>query len=164
MLLKVAAGEGPPLWRRALAEGLGTGLLAAVVVGSGIAAQRLSPHDIGIELLENAVATAAGLAVLILIFGPVSGAHFNPVISLADWLLGRRAGTGLRAAEIFVLCLVGRTDGGRDGSGEGSVSAVVGLDVGVLSSVEGVAGSWAQAVSKQRKNMAAISRVLTLPV
>jgi len=89
-----------PLWRRAVAEALGTGLLVTVVVGSGIAAQRLSPHDVGIQLAENAVATAAGLAVLIAILGPVSGAHFNPVISLADWLLGRGTGTGLRPVEL----------------------------------------------------------------
>ena len=80
------------LWRRVLAELLGTGLLVMVVVGSGIAAQRLSPDDVGLQLLENAAATAVGLYVLILVFGPVSGAHFNPVVSLADALLGRRSG------------------------------------------------------------------------
>lgn len=80
------------LWRRMLAELLGTGLLVTVVVGSGIAAQRLSPDDVGLQLLENAAATAVGLYVLILVFGPVSGAHFNPVVSLADALLGRRSG------------------------------------------------------------------------
>jgi glycerol uptake facilitator-like aquaporin len=80
------------LGRRALAEALGTGLLVAVVVGSGIAAQRLSPGDTGLQLLENAAATAAGLFVLILMLGPVSGAHFNPVVSLADAWLGRRSG------------------------------------------------------------------------
>ena len=77
------------------AELLGTGLLVTVVVGSGIAAESLSPHDVGLQLLENSLATAFGLAVLILVFGPVSGAHFNPVVSAADWLLGRRRGTGL---------------------------------------------------------------------
>jgi glycerol uptake facilitator-like aquaporin len=87
------------LRRRLLAEFLGTGLLVAVVVGSGIAAQSLS-SDIGLDLLENAVVTAAGLAVLILVFGPISGAHFNPVVSLADWFLGRRSGTGLAASEV----------------------------------------------------------------
>lgn len=88
-----------PLPRRALAELLGTALLVAVVVGSGAAAQTLS-RDTGLQLLENAVATAAALPVLILIFGPVSGAHFNPVVSVADWLLGRRAGTGIRARDL----------------------------------------------------------------
>lgn len=88
------------LSRRLLAEFLGTGLLVAVVVGSGIAAQQLSPNDVGLQLLENSMATVFGLTVLILWFGPVSGAHFNPVVSIADWLLGRRAGTGLSATDV----------------------------------------------------------------
>ena len=78
----------PPLWRRAVAELLGTGLLVAIVVGSGIAAQQLSPNDVGLQLLQNSTATVLGLTVLILVLGPVSGAHFNPVVSLADWILG----------------------------------------------------------------------------
>ena len=77
-----------PLWRRLLAEFLGSAFLAAVVIGSGIAAQRLSPDDTGLELLENAAATAAGLFAIILMFGPVSGAHFNPVVSFADAVFG----------------------------------------------------------------------------
>jgi arsenate reductase len=76
------------LARRASAEAVGTLLLVAVVVGSGIAAQRLSPGDPGLELLENALATGAGLVALILAFGRVSGAHFNPVVTLADRILG----------------------------------------------------------------------------
>lgn len=82
--------EPAPLWRRASAELLGTGLLVAVVVGSGIAAQHLSPNDVGLQLLENSLATALGLTVLILIFQTVSGAHFNPIVTLADRLLGTR--------------------------------------------------------------------------
>ena len=74
--------------RRLAAEFLGSAFLAAVVIGSGIAAQRLSPGDTGLELLENAAATAAGLFAVILMFGPVSGAHFNPVVSFADAALG----------------------------------------------------------------------------
>jgi len=89
-----------PLGRRLLAESAGTALLVAVVVGSGIAAQQLSPNDVGLQLLQNSTATVLGLAVLILLFGPVSGAHFNPVVSAADWLLGRRAGTGLSACDV----------------------------------------------------------------
>ncbi|PXW31749.1 UNVERIFIED_CONTAM: glycerol uptake facilitator-like aquaporin [Williamsia faeni] len=89
-----------PLGRRLLAEFVGTALLVTVVVGSGIAAEQLSPGDIGLQLLENSTATAFGLAVLILLFGPVSGAHFNPVVSAVDWVLGRRAGTGLPAADV----------------------------------------------------------------
>jgi arsenate reductase len=76
------------LRRRLLAEFLGAAFLTAVVVGSGIAAQRLSPGDIGLELLENAAATAAGLYTIILMFGPVSGGHFNPVVSLVDASFG----------------------------------------------------------------------------
>ena len=83
------------LARCLLAEFIGSALLVAVVVGSGIAAAQLSPNDVGLQLLENSVATALGLGVLILMFGPVSGAHFNPVVSLSDWVLGRRRGTGI---------------------------------------------------------------------
>jgi len=82
-------GSAPPaLARRALAEFVGTALLLAAIVGSGIAAQRLSPHDIGLQLLENAAATATALAAIIAALGPVSGAHLNPAVTLADGLLG----------------------------------------------------------------------------
>jgi arsenate reductase len=88
------------LIRRASAEFAGTGLLVAAVVGSGIAATRLSPYQVGLQLLENALATALALAALILTFGPVSGAHLNPVVSLVDSWRGRRTGTGLTATEL----------------------------------------------------------------
>jgi glycerol uptake facilitator-like aquaporin len=88
------------LWRRLVAEFLGTGLLVTVVVGSGIAAQQLSPGDVGLELLENSTATALGLAVLIVMLGPISGAHFNPIVSAADWVIGRRPGTGLKLRDL----------------------------------------------------------------
>ena len=78
----------PPLPRRLLAELLGSAFLAVVVIGSGIAAQQLSPHDTGLELFENAAATAAGLYAIILMFGPVSGGHFNPVVSFVDASFG----------------------------------------------------------------------------
>src|SRR5215218_10369238 len=78
----------PELWRRCVAEGIGTAFLVAVVVGSGIAAQRLSPDDVGLQLLENAAATAGGLVALILALGPVSGAHFNPIVTIADAFFG----------------------------------------------------------------------------
>ncbi|WP_067721388.1 aquaporin [Nocardia yamanashiensis] len=81
--------------RRLLAEFVGTAALVTIVVGSGIAAAQLSPGNTGLQLLENSTATVFGLGVLILVFGPVSGAHFNPVVSLADWWAGRRRGTGL---------------------------------------------------------------------
>ncbi len=76
--------------RRLAAEFLGSALLTAIVVGSGIAAQRLSPGDVGLQLFENAFATALGLAVLILLFASISGAHFNPVVSLVDGVAGDR--------------------------------------------------------------------------
>jgi arsenate reductase (thioredoxin) len=80
--------EPHPLGRRLFAEFLGTGLLVTAVVGSGIAAQRMSPNDIGLELFENAAATAAALIAIILALSAISGAHLNPVVSIADRLLG----------------------------------------------------------------------------
>jgi arsenate reductase len=80
--------NGPALWRRLVAEFLGSAFLAAVVIGSGIAAQRLSPGNTGLQLFENAAATAAGLFAIILMFGPVSGGHFNPVVSFVDAAFG----------------------------------------------------------------------------
>jgi glycerol uptake facilitator-like aquaporin len=105
----------PPLWRRAVAELLGTSLLVMIVVGSGIMAQQLSPSDVGLQLLQNSTATVLGLTVLILVFGPVSGAHFNPVVSLVDWILGRRSGTGLALAELGTY-VVAQTLGAIGGS------------------------------------------------
>jgi arsenate reductase len=84
----VSKTDFPNLWRRLLAEYLGSLFLAAVVIGSGIAAQRLSPNAVGLELFENAAATAAGLFVIILMFGSVSGGHFNPIVSLVDAAFG----------------------------------------------------------------------------
>jgi len=76
------------LWRRLAAELLGSAFLAAIVIGSGIAAQELSPGNVGLELFENAAVTAAGLYAIILMFGPVSGGHFNPVVSFVDAAFG----------------------------------------------------------------------------
>jgi glycerol uptake facilitator-like aquaporin len=76
------------LWRRLLAEFLGTALLLTAVVGSGIMAQRRSPDDIGLQLLENSIATAAALVAIIIALGPISGAHLNPVITLAERVFG----------------------------------------------------------------------------
>jgi glycerol uptake facilitator-like aquaporin len=78
-----------PVGVRALAEGLGTALLVAAVVGSGIAAERLSPGEVGLQLLENSTATVLALAALILTFGSVSGAHFNPAVTLAELAGGK---------------------------------------------------------------------------
>ncbi len=76
------------LWRRLVAEYLGSAFLAAIVIGSGIAAQQLSPGNVGLELLQNAIVTGAGLFAIILIFGALSGAHFNPVVSFVDAAFG----------------------------------------------------------------------------
>lgn len=76
--------------RRLLAETLGSLLLTAIVVGSGIAAQTLSPTDVGLQLTENALATAFGLFALIVMFAPLSGAHFNPIVSFVDAAFGYR--------------------------------------------------------------------------
>ena len=75
-------------WRPLLAEFLGSAFLAAIVIGSGMAAQHLSPGNVGLELFENAAATATGLFAIILMFGPISGGHFNPVVSFVDAALG----------------------------------------------------------------------------
>jgi len=133
------------LWRRLVAEFLGAGLLAAVVIGSGIAAAQLSPGDVGLQLLENAAATAAGLFALILMFGPVSGGHFNPVVSLADAALGGLSwrdavayvpaqvlgciGGALVANAMFSRALLELSTKHRSGSGHvvGEVVATAGL-------------------------------------
>ncbi|MCE7000762.1 aquaporin family protein [Saccharothrix sp. S26] len=98
-----------PLRHRLVAEYLGSLLLAALVIGSGIAAQRLSPGDVGLQLLENAAATAVGLYALILVFGPVSGGHLNPAVSLADAVFGGLAWRDVPAyAVVQVLgCVTG---------------------------------------------------------
>lgn len=88
-----------PLPRKLVADYLGSLLLAALVIGSGIAAQRLSPGDTGLQLTENAAATAAGLFAIILMFGPISGAHFNPVVSFVDAAFG-----GCRGATPSLTC------------------------------------------------------------
>ena len=98
----------PGLGARSLAEGLGTGLLVAAVVGSGIAAERLSPGDVGLQLLENSTATVLALAALILTFGPVSGAHLNPAVTLAEAVTGkleRRAIGPYVGAQVLGGCL-----------------------------------------------------------
>ncbi len=87
------------LTKRVSAELVGSAFLAAAVVGSGIMAQRLSPGDVGLQLFENSTATGAALIALILALGPVSGAHFNPVVTLADRILG-----GITTRVALVYC------------------------------------------------------------
>ncbi|MGW3030803.1 aquaporin [Streptomyces sp. NPDC001178] len=90
-----------PLVARAAAELIGTALLVAVVVGSGIQATELT-KDVGLQLLANSTATVFGLGILILLLGPVSGAHFNPVVTLAEWWTMRRGGAGVTPRQVAV--------------------------------------------------------------
>lgn len=94
---------GLDLTRRVLAEAMGTAFLVMAVIGSGIMAQRLSPDDVGLQLLENAFATAGALVGLILMFGAVSGAHFNPVVTLVDRVFGTISS---RDAGLYVVAQV----------------------------------------------------------
>jgi len=99
-----APGATPPrnpLVARASAELIGTALLVAIVVGSGIQATELT-KDVGLQLLANSTATVFGLGILILLLGPVSGAHFNPVVTLAEWWTARRGGPGVTPREVAV--------------------------------------------------------------
>ncbi|MBO9578014.1 MAG: aquaporin [Microbacteriaceae bacterium] len=106
-----------PLWRRALAELLGTGLLVTIVIGSGIVAERLSPGDVGLELFEHVFAIVLGLAVLILLLAPVSGAHFNPLVTVADALLDRADGRpGVHRTIDAVVRIVAQTAGAIAGA------------------------------------------------
>ncbi|MEY9963499.1 glycerol uptake facilitator-like aquaporin [Streptacidiphilus sp. MAP12-16] len=102
-----------PLARRAAAEAVGTAVLVAVVIGSGIQATNLT-SDVGLQLLANCLATVFGLAVLIALFGPVSGAHFNPAVTLAAWLNGRRdqGGPDLREVGVYALAQTSGAIGG----------------------------------------------------
>lgn len=148
------------LARRLFAEGLGTGLLVAAVVGSGIMAQRLSPADTGLALLENAIATGAALVVLIATLGSVSGAHFNPVVTAVDaWFggtsrrdiapyvavqtLGACAGAIL-ANLMFGLPAVTVSDHTRTGTGIllSEVVATFGLLLVIMGLVRGGRSSW----------------------
>ncbi|WP_326758666.1 aquaporin family protein [Streptomyces phaeochromogenes] len=99
-----APGATPPrtpLTAKAAAELVGTAALVAIVVGSGIQATELT-RDVGVQLLANSLATVFGLGVLIVLLGPVSGAHFNPAVTLAEWWTARRGGAGVTAREVAV--------------------------------------------------------------
>lgn len=101
--------EQPTFSRRVVAEGLGTCLLLATVVGSGIMAERLFPGSAGLALLANTLATGAGLAALILAFGPISGAHFNPAVTLSAFFRGELPGADL--PPYLIAQLVGAVSG-----------------------------------------------------
>lgn len=106
LAVRVETGTGElrlDLPRRLAAEALGTALLIVAVVGSGIAASRLSADDVGLQLLENAAATTGALIGLILMFGAVSGAHFNPVVTLLDRALGT---TTTRESALYIAAQV----------------------------------------------------------
>ena len=135
----------PSLSRRLVAEFVGTAFLLIAVVGGGIAAQRLSPNDVGLQLFEAAVVTAFGLAAFIFMMGPISGAHFNPAVTIADVMLGHRdrseavpyiaaqigggiAGT-IMSNLMFELPAIELSQTVRDGAGQwlGEVIATIGL-------------------------------------
>ncbi|GAA3030712.1 aquaporin [Actinokineospora globicatena] len=124
--------------RAVVAEFLGSLLLAALVIGSGIAAQRLSPTDTGLQLLENAGATGVGLYALILVFGPVSGAHFNPVVSFVDAVLG---GLSWRHFLVYVPVQV-------VGCVSGAVVANVLFDAAPVSIATTSRATWAHGISE----------------
>ena len=105
-----------------LAEGLGTALLLIGVVGSGIMAARLSPNDVGLQLFENAAATAAVLVAIIATFGTIS-ADFNPAVTIGAWLLGHRAGRDV--VPMIVVQVIG--------AGVGTVLANLMFDLDVVS-------------------------------
>ncbi len=146
-----------PLPRRLAAELLGTAVLVAAIIGSGIMARRLSPDDAGLQLLQNGAATMLALGVLIAVLGPVSGAHLNPAVAVADWWAARGTGVGLTGAEVGAYSAAQVTGGlvgavlanlmfdvpttlaatGRSGAGQlvGEVVATAGLVAVVLALV-----------------------------
>jgi glycerol uptake facilitator-like aquaporin len=110
------------LARRLVAEALGTGLLVVAVIGSGIMASRLSPDDIGLQLLENAAATAGALVALIWMLGAVSGAHFNPVVTLINRSFGA---ISTRDTGLYLVAQV-------IGGGLGAIVANLMFDLGAI--------------------------------
>jgi glycerol uptake facilitator-like aquaporin len=99
----MSTAEQPTLARRAAAEALGTAFLLATVVGSGIMGERLAGGNVAIALLANTIATGAGLCALILTFGAISGAHFNPAVSIAD---ASQGGLAWREVPVYVAAQI----------------------------------------------------------
>jgi arsenate reductase len=121
------AGPAPPaaLWRRALAEAVGTALLMTAIVGSGIAATRLTPADTGLQLAYNSATVAVALAVIIAVFAPLSGAHLNPAVTLVGWLSARRAPGAASAAGTYLAAqLTGAVAGAALGNAMYELPAV----------------------------------------
>ena len=104
MASEMSTPARPSLTRRTVAEALGTALLVATVIGSGVMGERLSGGNVAIALLANTIATGAGLVALILTFGPISGAHFNPVVTLAD---ASQGGVAWRDVMPYLIAQIG---------------------------------------------------------
>lgn len=148
------------LLKRAISEGIATALLLAIVVGSGIMGERLSGGNVAIALLANALATGAGLVALILTFGPISGAHMNPLVTVAEATLGRRPKVELPAyvtaqvlgALLGVVVAHAMFDlpllqvSGHDRSGGSQVGSEVVATFGLLAVILMVARTRAEAV------------------
>ena len=123
-----------PLLRRVIAEAIGTGFLIIAVVGSGIMASNLT-DDVAVQLLANAGATVGALIALILMFGPISGAHFNPIVTITDCVLNGRCWREV------VPYFVAQTVGGISGAAIANV--MFGLDVlGPSSKIRDGGGIW----------------------
>jgi arsenate reductase len=134
------AGPAPPaaLWRRALAEAVGTALLMTAIVGSGIAATRLTPGDTGLQLAYNSATVAVALAVIIAVFAPLSGAHLNPAVTLVGWLSARRArGTAATAGAYLAAQFAGAVAGAALGNAMFELPAVA-----VSATARDGAGQW----------------------
>ena len=133
--MPIVRPETSPIVRALTAEFVGSALLSTIVIGSGIAAQQLSAGQLGLQLLENSLVTAMGLGVLILIFGPISGAHFNPVVSLAEGVFR------IRPWRVIGLYIVAQIIGCSTGAVLSNL--MFGLDaVSISATRRGSAGHW----------------------
>ena len=128
-----------PLWVKVAAEGAGTALLVATVIGSGIMAQNLSPSDIGLQLLYNAAATVAVLFALIKVLGPISGAHFNPVVTAVLVVVDHRTGSRWSGAQV-VGYLAAQFAGGL--AGAALAHAMFEIPLALSTTLRGGTGQW----------------------